>query len=178
MKKIVSDSKYIDAKTKINGSGDGEQKDYKIRDTQVAFSDKEYLYTLLVPYVHGANKNAGWNFDVDWFEPVQIAKYKKNQHYSWHNDGGSDEHGSYTEGENFKGKVRKLSLVAMLSNGYRGGELEFALQTPNTENEILNPKMGVGDVVVFPSFVLHRSTPITKGIKYSASMWCLGPPFK
>ena len=177
IKKIASDSKYTDATTKASHAVGGE-KNLKLRDTRVAFSDKEYLYDLLCPYVHGANKNAGWNFDIDWFEPVQIAKYVKNQHYSWHTDGSSDVHGSYAEGENFKGKIRKLSLVGMISNGYTGGELELALQSQDEENEILNPNMMVGDVIVFPSFLFHRSTAITKGVKHSVAMWCLGPPFK
>ena len=46
------------------------------------------------------------------------------------------------------------------------------------ENEILYPEIKVGDVIVFPSYVFHRSTSISKGTKYSAAMWCLGPPFK
>ena len=69
-------------------------------------------------------------------------------------------------------------MVAFLSNGYVGGDLELALQKQDEENEILYPEIGVGDVIVFPSYVFHRSTPITKGTKYSAAMWCLGPPFK
>ena len=175
IKRIAFQSGYRDA---ITRTGAGLDKDPEIRDTKVSFSDKQYLYDLLCPYVESANESAGWNFDVNWFEPVQIARYKKNQHYSWHTDGGSDEHASYKKEGNFKGKVRKLSLVAMISNGYVGGELEFALQDRDIKPEILKPKMNVGDVVVFPSFVFHRSTPIKKGTKYSVSMWCLGPPFK
>ncbi len=68
--------------------------------------------------------------------------------------------------------------MACLSNGYVGGDLELALQEQEKENEVLYPEMKVGDVIVFPSYIFHRSTEITKGTKYSAAMWCLGPPFR
>ena len=154
------------------------EQDSKVRNTDVSFSSDQFLYDTLCPFVVSANESAGWKYDLDWFEPVQIAKYKKNHHYSWHTDCQCDHFAAYPEGDNIKGKIRKNSLVACLSNGYVGGDLELALQKQEEENEILYPEMNVGDVIVFPSYVYHRSTSITKGIKYSASMWCLGPPFK
>ena len=33
-----------------------------------------------------ANKNAGWNFDIDRAEDCQISKYDKNDHYGAHID--------------------------------------------------------------------------------------------
>ena len=176
VKRIAKKSGYSEAFT---GGRDGESanKDKKLRDTDVAWSNDQYLYDLFCPFVHHANEQAGWKYDLDWFESVQIAKYKKNQHYCWHKDGSGDHFGTYSEG-NSKGKVRKVSLVACLSNGYVGGDLELALQKQDEENEVLYPEMKVGDVIVFPAYVYHRSTSITKGTKYSAAMWCLGAPFK
>jgi predicted 2-oxoglutarate/Fe(II)-dependent dioxygenase YbiX len=154
----------------------------KTRNTDVAFSSESYLYDLFSPLICAANEGAGWKYDIDWFEPVQVARYRKNQHYAWHTDGASDHFGSNTldhpGGENFAGKVRKLSLVACLSNGYVGGDLELASQKPEEEDKIFYPEMKAGDVIIFPSYVFHRSTPVTKGVKYSAAIWCLGPPFK
>ena len=176
IKRIASEIGYYDADTKMTHTDHSNApKDNNLRSTDVTFSDQQYFYDLLCPFVNGANESAGWHFDLDWFSPVQIAKYKKNQHYDWHIDGSSDKHGSNNS------KVRKLSLVAILSNGYLGGEFELSVNHRGRNcvaNEILNPELSVGDVIVFPSFVWHRSTPITKGTKYSASMWCLGPPFK
>ena len=177
VKRIAKKSGYSVATTK-DKEGKSEDADKKVRDTATAFSSDQYLYDLLCPFVHSANESAGWKYDLDWFESVQIARYKKNQHYAWHTDGGGDHFGAYSEGEANEGKVRKVSLVACLSNGYVGGDLELALQKQEEDNEILHPEMKVGDVIVFPSYIFHRSTPITKGTKYSAAMWCLGAPFK
>ena len=177
IKRIAKKSGYSAATTK-DKAGKSVEPDKKERNTDTAFSSDQYLYDLLCPFVHTANSSAGWKYDLDWFESVQIARYKKNQHYAWHTDGGGDHFGVYPEGSNIEGKVRKVSLVACLSNGYVGGDLELALQQQEEENEILHPEMKVGDVIVFPSYVFHRSTEITKGTKYSAAMWCLGAPFK
>ena len=176
IKRLAKKSGYLAATTK-DKLGKSAKPDKKERDTDVAWSNDQYLYDLFCPFVHHANEQAGWKYDLDWFESVQVARYKKNQHYAWHTDGGGDHFGVYPNG-NSKGKVRKISLVACLSNGYVGGDLELALQEQGKENEILYPEMKVGDVIVFPSYVFHRSTSISKGTKYSAAMWCLGPPFK
>jgi len=183
IKCIAKKSGYVEAATK--GTNNESQKpDKKVRNTDVAFSDDQYLYDLLCPFVRTANQSSGWKYDIDYFEGVQIARYRKNQHYSWHEDGGGDHSAAYGDDasdENYIGKVRKLSLVSCISNGYEGGDLEFSLQNKDkglVANETLYPEMKVGDVVVFPSYVFHRSTPITKGTKYSVSMWSLGPPFR
>ena len=37
----------------------------------------------------------------------------------------------------------------------------------------------LGGVIVFPSFVLHRVTPVTRGIRHSLNAWIHGElPFK
>jgi len=174
IKRIASKAGYENACVK-NSSHAHVLPDKGVRDASVSFSDDPYLYETFSPFVSSANENAGWKYDIDWFEDVQIAKYKKNQHHNWHNDGPGDHFGVYGSGC-FEGKVRKLSLVSCISNGFDGGELEFI--PPGDEDNILRPELEAGDVVVFPPFVRHRSAPITKGTKYSVAMWCLGPPFK
>ena len=156
---------------------DGEE-DFKIRDTDTTFSSDQYLYDLLCPFVVSANEQAGWKYDLDWFEAVQIARYKKNQHYSWHTDGDSDHFGAFEN--NFKevnGKVRKISLVACLSDGYIGGDFELAIQEQKCDNEILYPEMRMGDVIVFPSYVWHRVTEVKEGERIAMVGWIHGPTF-
>jgi len=178
IKSIARKAGYREAKTMQDFSHLTNEGDENVRSTDVAFSSDGYLYNTLCPFVHSANDQAGWKYDLDWFESVQIARYKKNQHYAWHRDGAGDHFGVYSSDDRLGGKVRKVSLIACLSNGYVGGDLELALQQQDEENQILYPEMGVGDVIVFPSYVFHRSTSISKGTKYSAAMWCLGPPFR
>jgi len=183
IKRLASKSGYKEAIVRVTMKSDDNPDntvlDKKVRNSNISFSGDQYFYDLFCPFVDSANEQAGWKYDVDWFEAVQIAKYKKDQHYSWHKDGSGDHFGVYTDEGNLKGKVRKLSLISCISNGFDGGELEFSIQdSEGNKNSILTPELKIGDVVVFPSFVQHRSTPITKGTKYSVTMWCLGPPFR
>ena len=37
---------------------------------------------------------------------------------------------------------------------------------------------GQGTAVIFPSFVLHRVTPVTQGTRWSLTLWSHGPAFR
>lgn len=71
--------------------------------------------------------------------------------------------------------VRKLSFTLQLSDpdSYEGGDL--CLYT-GEEPTLMQRKQGY--VAVFPSWILHEVTPVTKGTRYSLVAWVTGPPFK
>ena len=80
--------------------------------------------------------------------------------------------------------MRKLSVTVSLSDpkNYKGGDLQFDLSNPKQKNkriittiENIKPQ---GSIVVFPSFLWHRVTPVTKGTRYSLVIWSLGKPWK
>jgi hypothetical protein len=43
---------------------------------------------------------------------------------------------------------------------------------------LLAPRMQKGDAVIFPSFTLHRVTPVLSGIRIVLSAWISGPPLR
>ena len=57
------------------------------RNSDITWLDELWIYRELHPYVHKANKLAGWNYEWDRSESCQFTKYKLNQYYDWHNDG-------------------------------------------------------------------------------------------
>jgi PKHD-type hydroxylase len=71
--------------------------------------------------------------------------------------------------------ARKLSLVLQLSDPseYEGGEL----QTMSGPNHCAVDRQK-GLIAAFPSYMLHRVTPVTKGTRYSLVVWICGPSFK
>ena len=157
------------------------------RNSNLIWLNDPWIYRLIHPYIHRANKNAGWNFEWHRTEPVQFTKYKVNQHYDWHCDGWNKPYEKKNKNDPEHGKIRKLSLTCQLTDGsqYEGGELEFDFRNydPHMRDELKHkihckevlPK---GSIVVFPSFVWHRVKPVTKGVRYSLVMWNLGYPFK
>ena len=163
---------------------ENEIKDLKTkRNSDLVWLDGNWIYKEIHPFVHEANRKAGWNFDWEISESCQFTKYKLNQYYDWHCDGWNS---PYKKGPNC-GLVRKLSMTCQLTDGadYNGGDLEFDFRNyePHMREEARHkvsckeilPK---GSIVVFPSFVWHRVKPVTKGTRYSLVVWNLGKPFK
>ena len=66
---------------------------------------------------------------------------------------------------------RKLSVVVQLSNSnnYSGGQLEFK------ETEAPSQFSTQGSIIVFPSYLQHRVTEVTEGVRYSLVCWAEGP---
>jgi PKHD-type hydroxylase len=144
----------------------GDQKDHTFRNTTVRFADQFHWFGLeLLKFGHGANEECKWGFETDSFEAVQFAEYGVGQKYNWHVDNfplsGSD-------------KDRKLTVVCMMSDpeDFEGGELQVRLYGDFT------PPMKKGTIIAFPSILQHQVTPVTKGVRYTATMWISGPRFK
>jgi len=110
-----------------------------------------------------------YQFDLSGFyEDFQYTVYQSETQgfYDWHLDRGPTETGS---------PPRKLSLVVQLSDPYEyeGGELQIL--TSNQARSLVKKR---GLIVAFPSFMLHRVTPVTSGIRRSLVVWATGPAFK
>ena len=154
------------------------------RNSDVVWLNDPWIYKELHPYINGANKMAGWNFQWDMSEEMQFTKYKLNQYYDWHSDSWDK---PYDRPNNLEhGKIRKLSMTCQLTDGseYEGGELEFDFRNyePHMRDEEKHKIqckeiLPQGSIIVFPSFVWHRVKPVTKGVRYSLVMWNLGYPF-
>jgi len=71
--------------------------------------------------------------------------------------------------------VRKLSLTVQLSppSDYDGGELALQIGV-----EPVAMSRQQGQLIAFPSYVLHEVRPITRGTRYSLVSWVTGAPFR
>ena len=163
---------------RTGGYGDRKLKKEEIKDlkrkrnSDLVWLNDTWIYKELHPYVHMANKNAGWNFEWDRSE------------YDWHCDSWDK---PYEKEGPDNGKIRKLSMTCQLTDGseYTGGELEFDFRNydPHMRDESQHLRrakeiLPKGSIIVFPSFVWHRVKPVTAGTRYSLVVWHLGKPFK
>ena len=73
---------------------------------------------------------------------------------------------------------RKLSLIIQLcdENDYEGGELEVEINARDNKPKIATRK--IGSMIFFPSYLLHRITPVTSGHRYSLTSWLSGQPYR
>lgn len=188
--KTVKDRKFVEATT-IGQLKDKEsikkQKKEK-RDTKVVFLADTWIYQVTNPIVQAANEKAGWNFQWDYNEPVQFAKYNTRKYYGWHSDSLENPYVyNRPDNPNHHGKMRKLSTIISLNDAteYEGGEVEFDFRNSDLDKDKqvsyfkhCKELQKKGTVVTFPSHVWHRVKPVTKGTRYSLVIWHLGWPFK
>jgi len=198
----MADQTFEDISKEENIPLDQIEKQKYIRDSEIAWLTDSWIYDLVLPYVKSANKEAGWQYDINGFEAFQFTVYHPGGFYGWHTDSGSDHFAAYKrhvpgiiptekDGKLLKGytidpanvgKIRKLSVTINLNfpGDYEGGNLKFdygphAQTGRYHECEEIRPQ---GSMIVFPSFMHHQVTPITRGTRYSLVLWCLGYPFK
>ena len=166
-----------DEERKTGRKGDYKS-DPKTRISDIAWCNDQWLYDIIFPYMHQANDEAGWKYDIKAAESAQITRYKKGGFYNFHTDGAGDHLSAYDNPKNafLHGHVRKLSMSVMLNDNFDGGAFEFA--SYSKEKCTVTPiEAEAGSVIVFPSSMEHRVAPITKGIRYSVVCWFVGPPF-
>jgi PKHD-type hydroxylase len=156
----------------IGANVDGNYVNTEIRRTEVAWlypSEKnKWIWEKLATTTADINSRF-FHFDLTGFyEPLQLGVYKaeNNGYYNWHTDAGVTD----------RIIPRKLSIVISLSNPeeYEGGELQIKTEDDNPK-VLNNPK---GRFWFFPSYTLHKVSPVTKGIRQSIVVWVGGPEFK
>jgi len=118
-----------------------------------------WCFDKMLAVAMAANKL--FEFDIDFFEALQLTRYDEGDHYNWHFDLGPGKMGN-----------RKMSITVQLSSpdDYEGGDLEIQL----IDAQDFSAPREIGSVSVFPSFMKHRVTPVTKGTRYSLVVWASG----
>ena len=93
---------------------------------------------------------------------AQLTRYAPGQQYNWHMDLGPGQ-----------ASLRKISIVLQLSSNedMQGGGTEI-FYGDSIDNRL---HADIGDVVMFPSFVMHRAAMITSGVRWSLVIWLCGP---
>jgi PKHD-type hydroxylase len=139
----------------------------EIRRTDIVWQDPiQPLGCIARTYIEVANQTTGWGFALTGQENTQLCRYKSTDqgHYDWHVD-------AYPPKD---GVQRKLSCVILLNDAedFEGGALEIK----ELDEQIVFKKQG--SIIVFPSFIEHKVTPVTKGVRYTAVVWAVGPAFK
>lgn len=153
----------------IGSNNNGKTIDNTYRKSTVKWipqnTNTEWLYTKLTDMIMEANKML-WNFDLTIIpEQIQYTEYPAGGgHYDWHADCGA----------NFASR-RKVSITVQLSdsNEYTGGDLQIF-----NNNQVKIASRSKGNVVIFPSYLMHRVSPVEAGLRKSLVLWVGGTPFR
>ena len=137
-----------------------------LRVSSIRWVSSPLIQELLWTYVRRANYDA-FNIDVENRCEIQYTEYhaSNNGHYDWHQDIGPGD-----------ASLRKISLTVQLTDSalYEGGDLEI---WQGGEVRDKTPR-GSGIVIIFPSYMMHRVTPVTKGVRRSLVLWVGGEHYK
>ena len=160
--------------------------DNEIRDTKVSWLEEQWMYDRIAPAIEACCINAKWHTSWDWMESIQFGIYAEGQFYNWHQDNRAVYTSEDGKNENWIGKTRKVSATIVLNDDYEGGEFQiwqtaWFLGDELPKGVVHSPgkKRGVapaGTLIVFPSNLHHRVTPVITGTRYSLVIWCLGKP--
>ncbi|NDB60853.1 2OG-Fe(II) oxygenase [bacterium] len=170
---LVRDAKQLslyDAEVEVK-KGPVKTSDLKeeIRDSKIHFINYDnttfdWFFPKILQTLVNVNTDY-FDFDILGFqEDLQFTEYNApSGHYSDHTD------------KLLQGNVRKLSMVVQLTDPdeYEGGELELCL---GGEPFVVPREQGT--LITFPSYVLHRVKPTTKGTRHSLVGWVTGRPFR
>lgn len=140
----------------------------EIRDSFVNFifpnEVTSWIFERLATTINTINDQF-FKFDLYSMEQgLQFTRYQApGEHYEWHVDRGMHV------------GMRKLSMSLQLSDPdtYEGGDLEIWYG-----GDPIKACRERGYATYFPSYVMHRVTPVTKGIRYSLVCWVSGPAFR
>jgi PKHD-type hydroxylase len=140
-----------------------------IRRSKVVMLGAEPKYDWIYDRIWAAAQECNRQFfgvDLAGVEAnIQLARYDSADQgfYEWHTD--------------FAGlrPLRKISISIQLSRAeeYDGGNLElnYGVQPQPMDRTR-------GAFIAFPSFLLHRVTPVSRGARWSLVAWVLGPRWR
>jgi PKHD-type hydroxylase len=154
---------------KAGGVGGANEVRPEIRRSGVAWlelsGETEWLFSRMYSLGVVANQKLGWNFDlVGPYRAIQIARYTAADlgAFDWHLDLGVDGAG-----------YRKITVAIQIDVAADGGVLQL-----RTGGRATSIPPDPGTSAVFPTYILHRVTPVLAGERLSVVSWICGPPFR
>lgn len=152
----------------VGGSSDNSRIAREIRSANIFVlendEDNRWIYEKVATIISIAN-TVHFDYDIVGItHGLQLIEYKADMpvqgHYNWHVDAGNGEP-----------VHRKISFTAQLSDPSDYENCELIINNHGTE--IVGTKER-GSIHLFPSYMPHKVSPITKGVRYALVIWIHG----
>ena len=143
------------------------QKDNEFRPDQPN-NDWNWLLNKISTMVNMINDKI-YHFDIETNDgELKMIEYEKGGHYTWHAD--------FNPGIC---SLRKLEAIVQVTVTieYEGGDVQFGFEDKETGEWFKMNKLK-GSLTIFPAFLSHRVTPVTKGKRYVIQELFIGDHFK
>jgi len=131
----------------------------------IPFKEMGHMYRDLYTFITKANENHFGFGDIRITENAQFTEYPEGGFYDWHMD--CDVNMTHEP------PVRKISMTLLLNDPaeFEGGQLE--LMAPGQFADLKQ-----GHAICFASFLNHRVSKVTRGMRQSLVVWFGGKPFR
>jgi PKHD-type hydroxylase len=146
----------------------------KFYDWNPANADTAWIFQRM-NFVIEAINNQYYGFELNGYDTFQYTEYESSENgkYDWHMDTilGKNKPNNFID-------TRKLSVTMCVNepgDEYEGGEFQI---NNGIEKECETITTKKGRMIIFPSFMIHRVAPVTKGKRKSIVVWVEGPKFK
>lgn len=110
-----------------------------------------------------------WRFDIERVRHFDYLVYPSeiSAHYDWHCDEKLEDNAEWP---------RKLSFIMLLSDPpeFDGGEFQFRYDNGCVDTHLT----AKGQTIIFPSYKMHRVTPVVRGTRRSLVAWAEGPRWR
>ena len=172
IKKVESYMKWQKVETATISDKGKDNQITDVRRSKIHWMDNPEFERVLVPiYEELATKvreinDVYWRYAINGWEAFQYTEYDESYkgHYDWHSDIGPK--------CVFEDQTRKISFSLGLNDAdeFEGGELviKFGIDEQSY-------KLSKGEVLIFPSYLVHKVTPVTKGLRKVIVGWGVGP---
>jgi len=146
----------------------------KFYDWNPADENTAWIFQRMNFVIESIN-NQYYGFDLNGYDTFQYTEYEAHEtgRYDFHTDTifGKNVPADMTE-------MRKLSITMCVNepgDEYEGGEFQINNGQEANAETIPTKK---GRMIIFPSYMIHRVAPVTKGKRKSIVVWVTGPKFR
>jgi PKHD-type hydroxylase len=173
LKKLIEQCDSMDFIRAKVGSTENSKDVEKIRKSNITWlhrnEETKWIFDKVNFMIHNIN-DMFYNFELNGYDSLQYTVYDGTEegHYDWHMD-------MFMGQQKTEFLTRKLSFTMLLDGDFEGGA--FQINT-GKEKSAITVETRPGRAILFPSFVIHRVTPILKGTRKSLVAWCTGPKFR
>jgi PKHD-type hydroxylase len=178
LKKIIEISNEISLVNGEVGRGTSGSRVSKINH-QTLNENNKWIFDRLNQLIMHCNWEF-FNYDLTGYEFYQYAEYHAEDagRYDYHVDIAF--RGGNLQNNVMSFETRKLSMSLLLNDpgvDFDGGE--FYMKIRGCDGNIPPEfEFKSGTAILFPSWLMHRVAPVTKGIRKSLTVWVTGPKFR
>ena len=173
----LGDQGAAEATVFADAKGEARSADNNIRVSKTKFfalsQEHAWIFDRFNVAIQEIN-NRWYGFNLNGYDNFQYTEYHASEQgrYDWHIDMCLGD--IYLPADMHE--PRKFSLSLILNEpgvDYQGGDFQF--KWGEKEDTAASAK---GRIIAFPSWMMHRVTPVTEGVRKSIVIWVTGPKFQ